>query len=128
MNATDNNELRFDAIKLIERYNQDFVIVKYKGETEPKKILKDGSEIPVGINVYDSNSENINYIYNGVSFTFNEIKQYFHPKERKDIKAGMIVEILHNKIWVEKTILNPDLEWENLYKLLSKYDKVRVSF
>ena len=101
---------------------------EYKGETEPKKILKDGSEIPVGINVYDSNSENINYIYNGVSFTFNEIKQYFHPKERKDIKAGMIVEILHNKIWVEKTILNPDLEWENLYKLLSKYDKVRVSF
>ena len=34
----DNDELRRDTILLLEQYHQESAIIKYLGETEPKKI------------------------------------------------------------------------------------------
>ena len=38
----------------------------------------------------------------------------------------MIVEYFNNNQWSEKVVENPNDEWERMYKLLLKYDKVRV--
>jgi hypothetical protein len=39
----------------------------------------------------------------------------------------MLVEYLNNNKWCEKLVENPNEEYEKLYKLLIKYDKVRVA-
>ena len=39
----------------------------------------------------------------------------------------MIVEYFTNNKWYEKKVENPNSEYEDLYKLLIKYDKVRVA-
>ena len=39
----------------------------------------------------------------------------------------MIVEYLNNNKWFEKKIENPVDEWNRMFKLLSKYDKLRVA-
>lgn len=125
--AIDNDELRKDMIFLLNHFHQDCGIIKYKGETGAKKIFKDGSEKPLGIVLYNTDSENISYLYNGISFSFVEQARYWKPKGKEDLRVGMIVEYLNNKNWIKKEVRNLDSEFEDMYKLLIKYDKIRVA-
>ena len=122
----DNDKLRTDAILLMDEFNQSSVIVKYLNETQATKILNDGSERSLGIAIYDSEMKNKTYIYNGVSFSFIEQKRYYFPKEKKDLKPGMIVEFFNNNKWTSRQISDVDVEYEKMYKLLMKYEKLRV--
>jgi hypothetical protein len=124
----DNNDLRFDSIYLMDNFNQNFIIVKYKGDDIPTKILPDGSEKPMDINIYDSNESNKIFLHNGISFSFVEKKRYFFPKSKSDLKSGMIVEYFSNNRWTKKTISNIESEYEKMFKLLIKYEKVRVEY
>lgn len=126
ISVDDNDKLRSDAIFLMDEFGQDSVIVKYLNESTAKKILSDGSEVPLGIAIYDSELKNKTYIYNGVSFSFVEQKRYYFPKEKKELKPGMIVEYFNNNKWNSKQINDLDSEYEKLYKLLMKYEKLRV--
>ena len=47
--------------------------------------------------------------------------------KKEDFKVGMIVEYLNNKNWIKREVKNIDVEYEDLYKLLIKYDKIRVA-
>lgn len=123
----DNDNLRKDAIFLLSHFNEDCAIIKYQGESNAKKIFKDGSEKPLGIVLYNTDSENISYLYNGFSFSFVESKRYWKPTKIEDFKVGMLVEYLSNNKWYEKKVENPKDEYEKLYKLLIKYNKVRVA-
>lgn len=122
----DNDELRKNLIFLLNHFNQECGIIKYLGETGAKKIFSDGSEKPLGIVMYNTDSENRSYLYNGVSFSFVEQKRYWIPKDEGDFKAGMIVEYLNKDKWFSKKVEDPKLEYEKMYKLLIKYDKIRV--
>lgn len=122
----DNDELRKDLIFLLNQFHQDCGIIKYKGENGAKKIFKDGSEKPLGIVLYNTDSENISYLYNGLSFSFVEQLRYWKPTKKEDFKIGMIVEYLNNKNWIKRVVKNPEGEFEDLYQLLIKYDKIRV--
>ncbi len=122
----DNDNLRKDTLFLLNHFHQDCAIIKYMGESNAKKIFKDGSEKPLGIVMYNTDSENISYLYNGTSFSFVESKRYWKPTKKEDFKIGMLVEYLNNNKWYEKKVENPNLEFEELYKLLIKYDKIRV--
>lgn len=122
----DNDELRKDLIFLLNHFNQDCGIIKYKEEIIAKKVFSDGSEKPLEIAVYNTDSENRSYLYNGISFSFIEQKRYWLPKKEQDFKTGMIVEYLNNNKWFSKKVENPKSEYEKMYKLLIKYDKIRV--
>ncbi len=122
----DNDELRKDLIFLLNHFRQNCGIIKYKGETGAKKIFNDGSERPLGIVLYNTDAENISYLYNGLSFSFVEQARYWKPTKKEDFKIGMIVEYLNNKNWIKREVKNLDDEYDNLYKLLIKYDKIRV--
>lgn len=124
--ADGNDKLRSDAIYLMDEFNQDSIIVKYVNEDNAKKILYDGSEIPLGIAIYDSELKNKTYIYNGVSFSFIEQKRYYFPKEKRELKPGMIVEFFNNNKWTPRQIVNVESEYEKMYKLLMKYEKLRI--
>ncbi len=124
--SIDNDELRKDLIFLLNHFRQDCGIIKYKGETGVKKIFSDGSEKPMGIVLYNTDSENISYLYNGLSFSFVEQVRYWKPTKKEDFKIGMIVEYLNNKNWIKREVKNIDDEFNNLYQLLIKYDKIRV--
>ena len=123
----DNDELRKDLIFLLNQFHQDCGIIKYFGETGAKKVFKDGSEKPLGIVLYNTDSDNISYLYNGLSFSFVEQTRYWKPTKKEDFKIGMIVEYLNNKNWIKKEVKNPDDEFKNLYQLMIKYDKIRVA-
>ncbi len=77
--------------------------------------------------MYNTDSENRSYLHNGVSFSFVEAKRYWKPKSAEDLKIGMVVEYMNNNKWFEKKIQNPKDEWDKMYKLLLKYDRLRVS-
>ena len=125
--AIDNDELRKDMIFLLNHFHQDCGIIKYRGESGAKKVFKDGSEKPLGIVLYNTDAENISYLYNGVSFSFVEQTRYWIPKGKEDLRVGMIVEYLSNKNWIKKEVRNLDSEFEDMYRLLIKYDKIRVA-
>jgi hypothetical protein len=76
--------------------------------------------------MFNTDSDNISYLYRGLSFSFVESKRYWIPKNKDDFKVGMIVEYFNNNQWSQKVVENPNDEWERMYKLLLKYDKVRV--
>jgi len=121
-----NNEVRKDAIYLIEEFDQDSIIVKYKDETSAKKILNDGSERLLEISIYESESSVKSYIYNGVSFSFLDQKRYQILTEKSQLKKGMVVEFFSNDRWIEKKVDNIDIEYEKMYKLLMRYSKLRI--
>jgi hypothetical protein len=127
ISSSDNNdEIRKDAIFLLDWFDQESVICKYKGVEEATKLMRDGSEKPLKFLIYDSDLKNKTYLYNGVSFSFVESKKYYFPKDKDDLRNGMIIEFFNNNKWNQKTIYNIDVEFEKMYKLLIKYEKLRV--
>lgn len=125
--GTDNDSIRKDILFLLNHFDQECAIIKYIGESNAKKIFKDGSEKPLGIIMYNTDAENRSYLYDGVSFSFVEKARYWSPNKKEDFKIGMIVEYMNNNKWFEKKVENPDSEYEKLYKLLIKHNKIRVS-
>ena len=123
---TNNDSLREDAIYLMDNFYNDSVIVKYRSEDYPKIIRKDGSERLLETKIYSDTDSKI-YIYNGVSFSFNEQSRYNILVNKSQIKRGMIVEFFNNNKWNKKEVVDVDLEYEKMYKLLIKYQKLRVS-
>ncbi len=127
ISSTNNNdELRFDAIYVMDQFDQESVIVKYKKDESASKIFYDGSEKTLSLLVYDSNLENKSYLYNGISFSFVENKRYYFPKKKEDLKNGMLVEYFNNNKWYQRQVSNIDIEYEKMYKLLIKYEKIRI--
>lgn len=122
----DNDELRKDLIFLLNHFKQECGIIKYLNETGARKIFSDGSEKPLGIIMYNTDSENRSYLYNGISFSFVEQKRYWIPKNKEDFKQGMFVECLNKNKWFSKKVEDPNEEYEKIYKLLIKYDKIRI--
>lgn len=123
----DNDTLRNDVLQLINFFKEECAIVKYRGEGNSKKLFKDGSEKPLGVVMYNTDSENISYLHNGVSFSFVETVRYWKPKKLEDFRVGMMIEYFNNNKWYQKEVKDPSEEWEKLYKLLTKYEKVRVA-
>jgi hypothetical protein len=115
-----------DAIYLMDEFDQDTVIVKYKGDEIATKIESTGTEKPMSVAIYDSDLKNKTYLYNGVSFSFVEKKRYFFPKKKEDLKNGMIVEFFNNNKWIQRQVISIESEYEKMFKLLIKYEKIRV--
>lgn len=126
-NNINNDDLRKDVLFLLNHFHQESAIVKYLDDSGAKKIFRDGSEKPLGIVMYNTDSENRSYLHNGVSFSFVEKVRYWKPTKKEDFKVGMLVEYMNNNKWYERKVENPSEEYERLYKLLIKYDKVRVA-
>jgi hypothetical protein len=125
--SIDNDELRKDLIFLLNHLKQDCGIIKYKGETGAKKVFSDGSEKPLGITLYNTDSDNVSYLHNGLSFSFVEQVRYWKPTKVEDFKTGMVVEYLNNNKWCQRKVQNPKQEWDDMFKLLVKYNKLRVA-
>jgi hypothetical protein len=122
----ENDDLRNDALFILGHFNEKTTIVKYLGESEAKKVFFNGSEEPMEIVMFNTNESNKSYIHSGISFSFVEKTRYWKPKSQDDLKIGMIIEYQNNNKWCERIVRNPNEEWEKLYKLLTKYDKVRI--
>jgi hypothetical protein len=89
-------------------------------------ICSGGSERLLGVALYNTDDENISYLYNGVSFSFIEESRYWKPQKKEDFKIGMMVEYLNNNKWYQKKVEDPNSEWDSIWKLMTKYDRVRV--
>lgn len=121
-----NDILREESIFLLNHFKEECAIIKYTGEGGAKKIFFDGSEKPLGIIMYNTDDENVSYLHNGLSFSFVEQKRYWKPTQKEHFKTGMIVEYFNKDKWLSHQIKNPSKEYDRLFKLLIKYDKVRV--
>ena len=123
----DNNEIRYDAIELMDNYSQEHVIVKYKNETEAKKIFFDGRESLLGLVRYDGNTDNHNFFVEGNVFSFANKKRYNTPTKISDFKKGMVVEVKNNNgDWVSMSVKDPEVEYHRVFKVMIKYDKIRI--
>jgi hypothetical protein len=122
----ENEDLRNDTLFILGQFNEKNIIVKYLGESDAKKVFFNGSEEPMKIVMFNTNESYKSYIHSGISFSFVEKTRYWKPKSQEDLKIGMVVEYQNNNKWYERIVRNPKEEWEKLYKLLTKYDKVRI--
>jgi hypothetical protein len=120
------DEIRQDCLHIMDHFDQDCVILKYKDQTSAVKIFRDGQERPMGILLYNTDSNNKSYIHDGLSFSFVEQQLYYFPKKKEDFKSGMIIECFSNNNWQERIIYNVDTEFDKMYKLLMKYNKIRI--
>jgi hypothetical protein len=109
-----------------ETFKLQSIVIKVKGQEQPKVVKSDGTENNLIITNYDSQLEKKTYIYQGISFTLTEKKRYFFPKNKDDFKSGMIIEYFNNNKWHSKIVQNIDSEFDKMYKLLIKYEKIRV--
>ena len=112
----------------MNQFSKKEIIIKYKGENMLSRINFDGSEIPIEVNYYDNNLNKKTYIHEGISFTLTEKKRYFFPKKKEELKSGMLIEYFNNNAWCQKQVANLDNEYEKMYKLLMKYEKIRVCY
>lgn len=124
-NSPNNDLLRKDSIYLMDLFHQDSVIVKYLQEVKSIKIFKDGSERSLGLALYNEDTTNKTYLHNGVSFSFIEEKKYYIARSKSELKKGMIIEYYNDNKWNQKEIIDIDSEYNDLYKLLIKYNKLR---
>ncbi len=122
----DSNSIRRDSIHIMDHFDQESIIVKYKNETSPIKMSNSGYQNPLDVVMYNTDSKNISYILEGISFSFINEKVYQFPRKKTDFKKGMLVECFSNNKWIERIVGNVDVEYEKMYNLLIKYDKVRI--
>jgi len=123
----DNDILRQDVLQLLNIFHEDFAIIKYNGEGEAKKIFRDGQEKPLKIIEFNTDSDNRSFLYNGISFSFLESVRYWKPTKKEDFTVGMLVEYFNGNKWSQKEVKNPNEDYEKFFKLLIKYDKLRVA-
>jgi len=124
--SVGDDKLRENLIYLLEIFHQDCGIIKYKQDTKPFKLFNDGQEKPLKMAFYNSDSPNKTYLYDGVSFSFNEELRYYFPTKKEELKTDMVIEYFNNDKWIEKKIQNLDSEFSNLYSLLMKYSRLRI--
>jgi hypothetical protein len=122
----DNKELKEEAIFMLKTFDEDSCIIKYTSKKNPNKLFRNGKETELSEAFFNQESINKSYLYNGVFFSFNEVKSYKLIELKQDLKNGMIVEYFNNQKWCSASIFDIEVEWDNFYKLLSKYKKVRV--
>lgn len=120
-----SDDLRKDVIYLLNKYDLDYSVIKYIDEVNPKKIFKSGEELQLNLVEWSNDSKILNYFCSGTRFSFKEMKRYSMVKDIKDLKVGMTVEYLNNNNWTSKVVENVNIEWEKMYKLLVKYNKLR---
>lgn len=126
-NDNHNELLREDATFLLKNTAQSEVVIKYKNEEFLKLLSETGAESLLSMHGYSENvTESKIYIYNGFYFTLRPEKKYKLIESKSDLKSGMKVEYYNNEKWNEKVVQNIDLEYENMYKLLIKYNKLRI--
>jgi hypothetical protein len=122
----DNNELRNQILILLNLFDQNCGFIKYLGQSEVTKISKDGTEREMSVTLYNTDDENMSYLFNGTSFSFVEKVRYWKPTKLDDFKSGMIVEYFNGNRWNQKIVINPVQDWKDSLMLLCKYDKLRV--
>ena len=57
---------------------------------------------------------------------FLENKEFFFPRKKEELKNGMIIEYFNNNKWNELPVNNLDTQYDKMFKLLMKYDKLRI--
>jgi hypothetical protein len=123
----EKDELYQECLHIMNFFNQECIIAKFKSENSAVKIFQDGQQKPLGILLYNTDSSNKSYIHDGLSFSFVEQQLYYFPKNKEDFKEGMIIECFSNNKWIEKKVTNPDIEYQKMFALLIKYNKIRVA-
>jgi len=123
---TNNDLIRQEALQILEFLDIEEAIIKYIDSESPTKITKSGEETPLTFSVYESDDNSKIYIHDGVSFSFRESTRYFFPKKKDHLKSGMVVEYYNNNKWNKKQIVKLDEEFDKMYNLLIKYDKLRI--
>jgi hypothetical protein len=121
-----NSELRKDSLHIIKHFERQNILVKYKDSHLTSKVYNTGDEKPHSILEYNTNPNLKSYIHNGVSFSFKEEDQYYFPKDKSEFKTGLLVECFTTNGWIERKVDQVDIEYDKTYKLLVKYQKVRI--
>lgn len=126
VSGVDNLELRRDVLHIMENSNRESIIVKYKGDDFVYKIYEDGSKKLLKVDMYNNDPNIPSFVINEVSFSFIPDQEYIKPKSESDFKVGMIIECLSGNKWLKREVVDPHSEYDKMYKLLIKYDKVRI--
>ena len=124
----NNQVLEKEANLLINQFRFNEIILKYKGDKILTRMLWNGEKFPMEVKYYDNSMDKRVFIHEGITFTLTEQKRYYFPKKKEHLKEGMVVEYFNNNMWSQRIITDLDSEYEKMYKLLMKYEKIRVCY
>jgi hypothetical protein len=128
ISSEDNDIFEKETRLIINQFCFNEIIVKFKGESLLTRILWNSEKFPIEVKYYDNSMDKKVFIHEGVTFTLNEQKRYYFPSKKEHLKEGMLIEYFNNNLWTQKKINNLDLEYEKMYKLLMKYEKIRINY
>ncbi len=122
----DSNEFRKEILHILEFLDLDSSFVKYPSSDDFVLISRTGTEEKHVLKMYEESKNDLKFIYESIFFSFEKKQSYFYPKKSNHLKNGLIVEYFNNEKWNSKEIKNVDEEFDKMYKLLMKYDKLRI--
>lgn len=124
--SSDNDTLRKEVLTILEFMNIDSAFLKYANQKNPVMIKKSGEEVPHIMKLNENSENHKNFIVDGFCFYFKSEIRYHYPKNKSHLKNGMIVEYLNDKTWTQREIKDVETEFDRMYNLLIKYNKLRV--
>lgn len=124
--AVSNNTIRENVLYLLNIYDDAYAYVKYHGEDFVNMVSKDGTEVPLDIIKENNNKGYDVFLINGYWYSFIKKPIYRKPTKMSDFKKGMVVEFYNNNRWNTMVVENPPKEYDTIYKLFIKYDKIRI--
>jgi hypothetical protein len=125
-NNIDQRTIKEDVMSPILKMGCKRAVVKYPGKTHPSLLFPNGSEKPLNPIPYNTDGSRLTYIVEHLTFAFDEMRTYVFIEKKEELHNNMIVECHDGTKWVERQIIDRDTEYEQLYKLMMKYRKVRV--
>lgn len=122
---SDDDYVRKSALEFIEDEIITECIIHYKNYGVIR-LRTDGYEEPTLCSVYNLTTTYPIYIKDSISYSFPKSDRYINITDRSQLRVGMLVELFNNGEWVEKFVSNIDEEYEKIYKLFIKYNKIRT--
>lgn len=124
----ESKRLKYDISNLYNLSIIERAYIKYDNSGYIHEVFSGGEEESFKITYFPTNENTEFFIYKNYSFSINNFKKYWKPSEEKDFKEGMVVELLNNNNWITMKVENPQKEFNDIYKLFIKYDKIRVEY
>jgi hypothetical protein len=121
-----NDDIRQESIHILEFLDIESAVIKYLDSDTPVSISKHGVERLLEFSMYESDENSKIWIHEGISFSFREKVRYHYPTKKEHLKSGQVVEYYNNNKWNTKEIVKLDEEFDKMYKLLMKYNKLRI--
>lgn len=121
----DDDEVRRSAIELQNDNIISECLINYNNYGVVR-LRKDGYEEQTICKVYETDTTYPIYIKDNISYSYPTSDRYIPITNKDQLRIGMLVELYSNGEWLEKFVDNLTVDYDNIYSLFIKHNKIRT--